>query len=120
MERLKAIIYWKWHMFWYHLIYKQKRIGNYRKQINRFTGQHKVYEVHPLARLGVNFSLNQVNYINQLLGEEQHAKAQELILETIEKELDFSGLAEAFINASKQLSIEENRLEREEIEVWTG
>ncbi|MFA5714376.1 MAG: hypothetical protein WC998_01375 [Candidatus Paceibacterota bacterium] len=120
MGRLKEIIYWKWHMFWYHLIYKQKRIGNYRKQINRFTGEHKVYKVHPLARLGVNFSLNQVDYINQLLGEEQHAKAQELILETIEEEMKFDGLAEAFINVSKQLDREENRLEREEIEAWAG
>ena len=79
-------LYYTWHSFWYHLIYKSERIGNYRKTINRFTGEHKVYKVHPLARLGVNFSQEQVNFINALLKDERTLEAQELILQDIPQE----------------------------------
>jgi hypothetical protein len=92
-----------WHAFWYHLIYKSKTIGNYRKTINRFTGVHKVYLLSPLERVGVNFSQEQVNFINELLRDERTVRAQELVLEEIEKSMNFDGLAEAFIKAAQEL-----------------
>lgn len=96
-------LYDLWHSFWYHLIYKSERIGNYRKTINRFTGEHKVYKVHPLARVGVNLSREQADFVNALLKDERTHEAQELILQEIEKEMNFDGLGEAFIKAAQEL-----------------
>lgn len=120
MDRLKDVIYWKWHVFWYRFVYKSKRIGNYEKRINRFTGEHRVVMLHPLARVGINLTQQQCDFINELLGEEKHLESQELILHEIQKQLNFDGFAEAFIMVAHELEREEDRLEREEIEAWIG
>jgi hypothetical protein len=104
---MKSIIYeWlydTWHAFWYRLIYKSERIGNYRKEINRFTGKHSVYQVALLARLGVDFSKQQVDFINALLKDERTHEAQELVLQEITKSpMNFDGLGEAFIKAAQE------------------
>ena len=101
---IRALLYDSWHMFWHRLIYKSRMVGNYRKVINRFTGEHKVYKVHSLARIGVSFSKEQIEFINALLKNERTHDAQELILQEIEKEMNFDGLAEAFIIAAQQAS----------------
>lgn len=89
-----------WMSFWYRLIYKTIRIDGYRKVINRFTGEFRVYKIRPLARVGVNFSRENVDKINRLLGGERKADAQRLILTELEREFALDGLPEALIMAA--------------------
>ena len=103
IDTIKEAMYDWWRMFWYHLIYRQVRYGNLRKRINRFTGTHTVYKVHPLARVGVTFTQEQADYINQLFKDEGTLKAQQLIVQKIEKEMDFGDLAEAFMEAAQKI-----------------
>jgi hypothetical protein len=59
-----------WLRLRYKLLYKSTRAGNERTRINRFTGEEKTYQVHPIARLGIKFTEKQINMIEQLQKED--------------------------------------------------
>lgn len=72
------------------IVFETWREGNYRHQRNRFTGEHTSQKVHPMARLGVNFTEEQRQEINALveLGEIDIAGVQKIILEHLQQEFD--------------------------------
>ncbi len=95
----------RWFLWriWYNFFWKTETVGNVRRVTNRFTGDFRLYKLHPLQMLGVDFSPAQQEIIKQLFRDEMIPEAQQLILKDIEDRWSVFELGNAFLKAVKEL-----------------